>query len=79
MALLGRRVHLPLGAVRITRRRGLPLRFLRIEPVRDGWRLTLEPPMPADDEALRARIEREIAAAPEAWMLWPLLLAAPRA
>ena len=75
-AFLGQRVSMPLGAVRLARRAGLPLRFLRVMPVGSHWEVVIEPEMPADEAALVARMERALREQPQSWTLWTDFLAA---
>jgi hypothetical protein len=74
--VLGQVVPMPLGAVRLARRAGLPLRFMRVRPSGTRWDIVVEPVMPAEEPALVARIERELRERPETWMLWSNFLAA---
>jgi hypothetical protein len=75
IALLGHAVPMPLGAARLARLSRMPLRFVRIRPYGTGWAVHIDAPIPADEAALAARIERELCERPEAWMLWPLFFA----
>jgi hypothetical protein len=74
--VLGQSVPLPLGAVRLARRAGLPLRFMRVNPSGTCWDIVVEAVMPANEAALLARIERELRERPETWMLWSSFLEA---
>lgn len=74
--VLGQAVPMPLGAVRLARRAGMPLRFMRVQPSGTRWDIVVEPAMPAEEPALVARIERELRERPETWMLWSSFLAA---
>ena len=75
-SFLGQRVSMPLGAVRLARRTGLPLRFVQVLPVGSHWDVVIEAPMPAEEAALLARMERALREQPPTWTLWFDFLAA---
>jgi hypothetical protein len=67
---LGHMVSMPLGAVRLAQRAGLPIRFLTIKPHISHWTITVEPTISANAALLQARMERALLEAPEGWSLW---------
>lgn len=74
--VLGQAVSMPLGAARLARRAGLPIRFVSVKPQLGHWSITVEPAICADTELLQARMERALVESPETWSLWADFLAA---
>lgn len=68
--LLGSPVTLRMGALRIAKRTGLPLRYLTLTARGGHWHFHVGPRIEATYDAIAGAIESDIRTRPAQWMLW---------